>query len=170
MLGHWFCSRGLKAEYLWFRIKYQKRGTAHDNGFLRLKPDPGLIVLDEKILQERQAQCNISLQANNDYYCTDIFFTATNVFMDEWFEDDEEKTTAMKENATETSTLLTINKWLKLQRGESASMILSQNYNDEIIIDWHPNPPSNASDNNCNKETIWNQTDNSIHPTDCGPK
>ena len=45
LIKKWFGKNGLEAEYVWFRIEYQERGTAHVHGCMRLKSDPGLIQL-----------------------------------------------------------------------------------------------------------------------------
>jgi hypothetical protein len=42
--------------WLWFRIEYQTRGTAHAHGCCRLKSDPGLCNLGQKVIQGREAK------------------------------------------------------------------------------------------------------------------
>jgi hypothetical protein len=46
-------SSGMKAEYTWFRIEYQERGTAHAHGCFRLECDPGIADLGQTVLQGR---------------------------------------------------------------------------------------------------------------------
>ena len=48
-------SSGMEAEYTWFRIEYQERGTAHAHGCFRLKCDPGIADLGQTVLQGRIA-------------------------------------------------------------------------------------------------------------------
>ena len=55
MLDAFFGPTGLKLKYHWCRIEYQKRGTAHVHGCLRLVDDPGLTGLAEKVLRGRMA-------------------------------------------------------------------------------------------------------------------
>ena len=50
-----FSDNGLKVKWVWFRIEYQLRGTAHAHGCLRLIKDPGLIELALNVMTGRIA-------------------------------------------------------------------------------------------------------------------
>ena len=52
-LESFFGSKGLDMKWFWFRIEFQKRGTAHIHGCLRLKSDPDITLLGSKVLEGR---------------------------------------------------------------------------------------------------------------------
>ena len=80
---------GLDAEYVWFRIEYQKRGTAHAHGCARLKSDPGLVQLGEKVFAGKVAQRILqnSGRVDSNTFSTEGFFTAEDIAQDLWDDD-----------------------------------------------------------------------------------
>ena len=56
LLDTYYGKTGLELEWSWFRIEYQERGTAHAHGCFRLKCDPGISDLAQKVLKGRIAE------------------------------------------------------------------------------------------------------------------
>eukprot|EP00978_Attheya_sp_CCMP212_P037936 scaffold183166_cov31-Attheya_sp.AAC.1 len=56
LLDTYYGKHGLELEWSWFRIEYQERGTAHAHGCFRLKCDPGISDLAQKVLKGRIAE------------------------------------------------------------------------------------------------------------------
>ena len=54
-----FGSKGLEHTWCWFRVEHQARGSAHAHGCLRLKDDPGITELSQKVLEGRKAECKL---------------------------------------------------------------------------------------------------------------
>ena len=52
---HFFASKGLEAEWYWYRYEWQSRGSIHVHGLCRLKSDPDLHLLLEEIILGRKA-------------------------------------------------------------------------------------------------------------------
>ena len=59
-----FFDNGLKVKWVWFRIEYQLRGTAHAHGCLHLINDPGLIELASDVMKGRIAHRKLYGQAS----------------------------------------------------------------------------------------------------------
>jgi hypothetical protein len=83
VIGHWLGVDSLNAEYVWFRVEYQERGTAHVHGCLRLKSDPGLVSLADRVLQGKQAQRRLEQSCDPDDYSNVGFIPA-----EQWDEDE----------------------------------------------------------------------------------
>ena len=56
-----FGKKGLEYSWFWFRIEYQERGTAHAHGYLRLKEDPGISELTQKVLKGRISEHKLKI-------------------------------------------------------------------------------------------------------------
>ena len=71
----------LKANWIWFCIEYQGRGSAHGHGCCRLACDPGIVQLAEKLLKGRQALHLIQNQDPNGWKEKYPFFRMSHNFM-----------------------------------------------------------------------------------------
>eukprot|EP00978_Attheya_sp_CCMP212_P018694 scaffold51676_cov29-Attheya_sp.AAC.1 len=56
LLETYYGKNGLECDWQWFRIEYQERGTAHAHGCFKLKCDPGIAQLAQKVLKGRIAE------------------------------------------------------------------------------------------------------------------
>mgnify|MGYP003333637567 CR=1 FL=1 len=77
-----FSNNGLKVKWVWFRIKYQLRGTAHAHGCLRLIKDPGLIELALNVMKGRIAHRKLYGQMSSRHG-----FSFGDIKDDEWQDD-----------------------------------------------------------------------------------
>ena len=64
-LESFFGSKGLDMKWFWFRVEFQKRGTAHIHGCLRLKSDPDIALLGTQVLKGRTSSKIVKMYNSN---------------------------------------------------------------------------------------------------------
>ena len=158
MVQEFFGNKGLKTSWVWFRIEFQSRGTAHVHGCCRLKSDPGLMDLAQQVLQGREAR--LQLMASRKYHAWEDPFSVEDVSRDNierTFENHPLSPNQVEELKSQ------------MQKGFNAQEIIRE-YNDYLICTWHPAPPSDALSDERDPATIFVQGDNNRHPCNAAPE
>ncbi|MFM8622001.1 MAG: DUF6570 domain-containing protein, partial [Holophagaceae bacterium] len=149
----------LDAEWYWYRTEYQKRGCAHIHGCCRLKSDPNLHELSQKIVHGQEAQL-AWLASGASRPLPDSHFAP---------EDTEEDTIERKFEEVEDTMLeeddeVTLDRWsTTITEGVDAQRRLVA-YHDILLTAQHPSPPSDAMLQTRDPETRFQQTETNVHP------
>ena len=162
-------SSGMEAEYTWFRIEYQERGTAHAHGCFRLKCDPGIADLGQTVLQGRIAalalhkrmsdafeDMSVSDDGGSDFDFCD--WPADDIACDEWgdeFNPDDIEDIA---NQSKESLQDMVTNGIKAQ-----NIILT--FNDFLLTSWHPGPPNDSQSQSRCESTVFKSSNESPHPS-----
>ena len=174
MLDIYFGERGLKIDWVWFRIEYQERGTAHAHGCLRLKNDPGLTDHATKVVKGRVAQRRLKLSNQMvPGVCFQNMDSRDDIWDDGFADEPDER--FLEENG--------------LQQQNDQNNVLPQLPDDEVqklvtdiqegiksqeviiaLHDWllttvHPNPPEDAQNLPRHESTLYVQKEDNIHPS-----
>eukprot|EP00978_Attheya_sp_CCMP212_P020531 scaffold58917_cov62-Attheya_sp.AAC.2 len=136
LLDTYYGKHGLELEWSWFLIEYQEWGTAHAHGCFRLKCNPGISDLAQKVLKGRIAEKRlVELGYDAGLNQVNIYDTT-----DTWIEPEEKVTpeplTELQRNE------LFEDAWI----GKYATAIICQ-FRDEYLSTCHPRPPPDSNDN-----------------------
>jgi ATP-dependent DNA helicase PIF1 len=140
----------LEVDWLWFRVEYQGRGTAHIHGCCRLKSDPGLTDLAQKVLEGREAR--LKLLVSNVAF-EDPFLA------EELAEDDFKRPFEFEQYSDQMIERL---KACVTEGKEAQDRIVR--FNDFLISTQHPDPPLDASAAQRDPQTRFQQTATTAHP------
>jgi len=148
----------LNASWYWYRTEYQKRGCPHIHGCCRLTSDhPGLHELGQKVVHARQAQ--IALQSRGlplPSPCFSIEDTEDDKILISPTADFDETLTLQQtvlEDLTQT-----------IREGVDAQTRMLNYYNNYLITTMHPSPPTDATSDDRDPKTRFEQTETSVHP------
>ena len=156
-----FGKKGLDYEWHWFRVEYQKRGTAHVHGCLRLKGDPGIEKLSKIVLKGRISQRHLEVLNYIEHDYDD--YTTTN---DQW----AERMELIKYKIFDFFRLLSdeqIEEHKKdIENGKKAHDKIVC-FHDWLLTTMHPIPPHDSSSKERSKNTFFNQNLNEdiCHPS-----
>ncbi len=150
----------LNAEWYWYRIEYQKRGSAHVHGCCRLKSDPNLPDLAQKVVHGREAQ--LAWMASGDPHpLPEPHFSPEDMSEDKIvrsFPVDQELSAEMIDELT-----------LKIVQGVDAQRRMLR-YHDFLLTVMHPSPPSDATADVRDEASRFHQTDTNRHPCAADPE
>ena len=149
----------LNAEWYWYRIEYQKRGSAHVHGCCRLKSDPNLPDLAQKVVHGREAQ--LAWTASGDPHpLPDPHFSPEDM--------EEDKIVRPFPEGQELSEEMIDALTLKIVEGVDAQRRLLR-YHDFLLTVMHPTPPSDATADARDEASRFHQTDTNRHPCAADP-
>ena len=142
----------LNTEWFWYRTEYQKRGCAHIHGCCRLKSDPNLHELAQKVVHGREAQ--LAWIASGDPHPLPNCRFSTEDMQEDKFVRTFQDNQMLSPNDID---LLTS----KIVEGVDAQSRML-NYHDFLLTTFHPSPPSDATANVRDPTTRFEQTDTSV--------
>ena len=159
-----FSEKGLEIDWLWFRIEYQARGAPHVHGCLKLKHDPDLPKLGNKVFKGRLAAkvlAHIGAATPEDH------FDAADVRFDEFKSvEDLIKLDMMKLTYTPTE-IQSMKK--EVQEGKRSQEIIIA-YQDYLITTWNHNSPRDAWSNERDESTFFDPVTTTVpHPSAINP-
>ena len=134
LLETYYGKNSLECEWQWFRIEYQERGTAHAHGCFKLKCDPGIAQLAQKVLighvaERRLVELGLG-QSRNVTLRKD----------DQWEERDEEYEPIPLSSDDELHRLFE-----DVNVGIDSEEVI-HHFNDQFLSTNHPDPPADATD------------------------
>ena len=150
----------LNTEWFWYRTEYQKRGCAHIHGCCRLKSDPNLYELAQKVVHGREAQL-AWIASGDPHPLPNPHFSTEDMEEDKIVRTFQDNQMLSPDNIE----LLT----LKIVEGVEAQRRLL-NYHDFLLTTFHPSPPSDATADVRDPATRFEQTDTSVHPCSTDPE
>ena len=143
-----FGPKGLEMKWFWYRVEYQKRGTAHIHGCVRLKDDPGLTALSAKVRKGRMADRRLVADGDNPR------IPAMETDGDVWIKSAEKPSTPDEKQ----------NLIRDVEKGQEAHRAIMC-FHDWLLTTRHPSPPRDATENNRREDTMFQQTDTNAHPS-----
>ena len=149
----------LNAEWYWYRIEYQKRGSAHVHGCCRLKSDPNLPDLAQKVVHGREAQL-AWIASGDPHPLPDPHFSPEDM--------EEDKIVRPFPEGQELSEEMIDALTLKIVEGVDAQRRLLR-YHDFLLTVMHPTPPSDATADARDEASRFHQTDTNRHPCAADP-
>jgi hypothetical protein len=153
LLDTYYRKNGLELDWSWFRIEYQERGTAHAHGCFRLKCDPGISDLAQKVLKGRIAEKRlVELGYGNANNGISIHEN------DSWLEKVEEGST-IEEPLTEVEHDALFE---EVFSGNYFGAVICQ-FRDEYLSTNHCNPPTDAASNEREDATNFVQGEDNQH-------
>ena len=156
-----FGKHGLEAKWYWFRGEFQKRGTLHIHGCLRLENAPDLNILGAVIYRGRAAHrvlSHVGIEKRDYLSPLEISQLKHQMVDDEWTEEDKVTLTLEQLSEEEIHDLKE-----DVKEGIFASIVVAE-YNDFIVTTTHLNPPSDAREEKRSEETIYNPATDGCHP------
>ncbi len=155
LLDTYYGKNGLELDWSWFRIEYQERGTAHAHGCFRLKCDPGISDLAQKVLKGRIVEKKLVElgygNANNGISIREN---------DSWLEKVEEDST-IEEPLTEVERDALFE---EVFIGNYSGAVICQ-FRDEYLSTNHRRPPTDAASNEREDATNFVQGEDNQHPS-----
>jgi len=168
MLQEFLESKGvLDADWVWYRVEYQKRGTAHIHGCCRLHSDPGLCALGDKVYDGRLAQRQ--LEESFDMTPKDGGFTADQTSLDEYKTSYPKLSEDARHQVLEKNPGLIDQLEARVADGIAAQTVIT-NYTDWLITTTHPNPPSDAESDERDDKTVFKTGPDNPHPSSIDPR
>ena len=166
LLEAFFHKTGLELEWSWYRCEYQKRGTIHAHGCLRIKNDPGIAEHAHRVRQGRIAERILKATGNHDVRELRANEWATR--HDTWVDKTDEDIASLHRDLTD-------EKIIQLretaERGWESHNLIAQ-FHDFFLTTWHPDAPADAGSHNRRDKTNFDPKEarDTPHPCSEDPK